>query len=849
MQRYRRIFRIEYFDQCFILNRLIFDKIKFLILILWGLFGIKCDAISPPTERPANMFPYRFQAQMRIPHQSYFFDLDHNGDDEIINLGNINFENNTPARIQILDKESALIEQINFNGRLQLPFVINWDQVGEDEIVVSYVRNDSLFIRILSWRGKLLTDECILTAEAFPDRKKNYHWTSGIQYLRWYDLDADGQKEFIFFMAEGYACAPRGIFVYDGRTLQLKWKYEIGPLIQEIPIIIDSDNDGYPEIIFGSSAPNNGYAQNGTDDQHAYLFSLNHLGQLRWRKTVGETYSTILTRCIDLDGDQKEDVVTFFFSSKQELPSTLEIINPLNGSVVRSLSLPIQQPSWAIMNQDDDVQQEICIFNVEGKMLLFDHQLDIIFSRNLPIINGSLYTCKDLDLDGHDEFFISSPLGTFCLNTDFDFKAKYSKALVLRPEIQVFHERKMKPRIAFHEEMQYELVTLEKNSFYLILYYGRILGVVLFLSIFVTLIYFIRRWHYQAHFHKIVLEKLAATCQFPFLIVNHQSKIMAANTPGLELLNLEKRKLPYQLSVTPASTELLQFLKTLPEREAIHQAKKIKLSDEHTQQFSIIAEPIQITGQKKTQWLVLVKEPEQGFNFSQAQTWVAMAQRIAHDLKNPLTSILLTLQRLQMEYRDQAPEQTNAYDYYTEKIIERIEKLRRTSRQFMKFINIEKLNLQPTHLNQLIEDYLTKSIVIPGDMLVVKKLAPELPLVHLDQEQMQMVLENLITNAFNAMPDGGTLTIGTSMVLDLQLTETNATTSDYLLLEIMDTGIGIPDEIKSRLFQPYVTDSAMGTGLGLAIVKKVIDDHQGMIEFNSEQNVGTSFSIYLPLQK
>ncbi|MFQ5771360.1 MAG: histidine kinase dimerization/phospho-acceptor domain-containing protein, partial [bacterium] len=101
----------------------------------------------------------------------------------------------------------------------------------------------------------------------------------------------------------------------------------------------------------------------------------------------------------------------------------------------------------------------------------------------------------------------------------------------------------------------------------------------------------------------------------------------------------------------------------------------------------------------------------------------------AHDIKNPLSSILLTLQRLQMEYRDHDKSRSNVYDRYTERIIERIDSLRRMSRGFMKFLNLEKLNPQPINVNELIENLFTSSIVVlPKDIQLEKNMLCNYPL-------------------------------------------------------------------------------------------------------------------------
>ncbi|MFQ5753721.1 MAG: ATP-binding protein [bacterium] len=109
------------------------------------------------------------------------------------------------------------------------------------------------------------------------------------------------------------------------------------------------------------------------------------------------------------------------------------------------------------------------------------------------------------------------------------------------------------------------------------------------------------------------------------------------------------------------------------------------------------------------------------------------------------------------------------------------------------------------------------------------------------------MLENLLTNAVNAMPEGGTLTIITSLALNLQFHETQETPRDCITIEIQDTGVGISSEMKEKLFQPFTSGTHSGTGLGLTIVKKIIEDHKGHIEFSSEEGTGTSFLIYLPV--
>jgi signal transduction histidine kinase len=111
-------------------------------------------------------------------------------------------------------------------------------------------------------------------------------------------------------------------------------------------------------------------------------------------------------------------------------------------------------------------------------------------------------------------------------------------------------------------------------------------------------------------------------------------------------------------------------------------------------------------------------------------------------------------------------------------------------------------------------------------------------IVKMDQDKMVRVFYNIASNARDAMPQGGSLTVATS--------ERNG----YVRIDFTDTGTGMPEEVKKHIFEPFMTyGKKHGTGLGMAIVKKVIDDHKGRIEIDSEMDKGTTISIHLPVIK
>lgn len=232
-----------------------------------------------------------------------------------------------------------------------------------------------------------------------------------------------------------------------------------------------------------------------------------------------------------------------------------------------------------------------------------------------------------------------------------------------------------------------------------------------------------------------------------------------------------------------------------------------------------------------------------------AQTWKLMAQQIAHEIKSPLTTILLTLQRLQGEYRDHTSQEVSTQlDSYISRVLDRIEDLRRITRNFMKFVDIEKLNVEKidfTHFIKSESEVLQQNL--PPDITLQIRLIETNIAVRIDQEQIHVLIENLIANAVNAMPEGGDITISTQVECGLHLPQISAEPLDNLILEIRDTGKGIPKADLGKIFEPNFTETEHGTGLGLVIVKKIVDHHGAHIEVESELGVGTVFSIYFPL--
>lgn len=224
--------------------------------------------------------------------------------------------------------------------------------------------------------------------------------------------------------------------------------------------------------------------------------------------------------------------------------------------------------------------------------------------------------------------------------------------------------------------------------------------------------------------------------------------------------------------------------------------------------------------------------------------WSGLAQRLAHDIKNPLSTINLTLQRIQEIIKKKFGGEAKALNKYTNSVLEEVGRLRDTTDKFMRILSMEKPHLEPNDINQLISRTLNKyETRLPKAVKLEKYLAKDLPLIRYDEDQMITVFSNIIENAFEAMGSTGTLTIRTS--LSEKITDGEILKSAEIKVE--DTGTGIPQDVLENLFRPFHSTKAGGTGLGLVIAKRILEAHKGNIRIESKLEIGTIVTIKLPI--
>ena len=240
------------------------------------------------------------------------------------------------------------------------------------------------------------------------------------------------------------------------------------------------------------------------------------------------------------------------------------------------------------------------------------------------------------------------------------------------------------------------------------------------------------------------------------------------------------------------------------------------------------------------EWLLVFDDITEIVSAQRSQAWSEVARRLAHEIKNPLTPIQLSAERLEMKLADKlvGTDQTLLHKS-VKTIVDQVDALQRLVNEFRDFGRLPQARLQALDLNQLLQEmmplYDNDNALVP----VSWHLSADIPLVSGDAAQLRQVVHNLIQNAQDASAQ--------STQPMVHVWTEQAATSQRVRLRIVDNGSGFSESVLQRAFEPYVTTKVGGTGLGLAVVKKIADEHQARIEIKNrlegDETVGAQVSL------
>lgn len=335
------------------------------------------------------------------------------------------------------------------------------------------------------------------------------------------------------------------------------------------------------------------------------------------------------------------------------------------------------------------------------------------------------------------------------------------------------------------------------------------------------------------------LETLLANITAGVISVDPAGKITTMNRTALQMLGVEAEQAlgrsTAEIFRSPHLQTMRDILEDVQGQTSVEREVKIPLAD-RTHTVMVTAATLRDDEGRSLGVMVFLEDITQIQRAQRMEAWREVARRIAHEIKNPLTPIQLSAERLRKRYAHLLGTNGGVLDKCTSTIIQQVVELKALVNEFTNFARLPAAELAPNDLNEIVQEaiFLFKEGHKGIDFQFLR--TRELPILELDRDQIKRVLINLLDNAVAAVDEAGEVRISTDY----------DPTFGVVQLEVADNGCGLDPEVKERIFEPYFSTKKDGTGLGLAIVSTIVSDHRGYIRVRSNEPKGTRFIIELP---
>ncbi len=339
---------------------------------------------------------------------------------------------------------------------------------------------------------------------------------------------------------------------------------------------------------------------------------------------------------------------------------------------------------------------------------------------------------------------------------------------------------------------------------------------------------------------RLYLENILENINSGIIFLDNNGKILTLNKAACSILNVrheDKVGMNYKDFIAALNSEdLINIIKEIEGKEikGIKKDVKVNINGKITMIRVYLSGIKESDSAKSLGMLVVFDDLTDVIKAQKAATWQEVARRLAHEIKNPLTPIKLSTERLIKKWQQNDKDFEAVFEKSTKTIIAEVESLKNLVDVFSRYGRMPEVNMKPTNISEMIDDV---AALYKGfkdlEINIVKQ--KEIPLIDADKEQIKRALINIIDNAIKAMNNIGVIDISAKI------------NKNNVIIDIADTGTGIKDEEKEKLFIPYFSKRKDGTGLGLAIANKIITDHGGRILIRDNNPRGSIFSVEIPI--
>jgi len=337
-----------------------------------------------------------------------------------------------------------------------------------------------------------------------------------------------------------------------------------------------------------------------------------------------------------------------------------------------------------------------------------------------------------------------------------------------------------------------------------------------------------------------LMETVLETVGTGVVVIDADGAVAAANAAACRLLDLDAamvgRRLEEALS-GPGRAEIPALVQRLLSGRVARQDREVLLPargrDRH---LAVTVVPLEGAPGSPRGAVVVVDDLTPLMRAQKVAAWGEVARKLAHEIKNPLTPIQLSAQRIRKAHLKAAPDFEKVVSESTAAIVQEVEALKNLVDEFAQFARLPAANLAPGSLHQVIDQTLSLYDGLFTGIRIERRLATDVPTLRLDADQMKRALINLVDNAIEATDKKGTVVISTEF----------DRSQGRVRLGVADDGPGIPVQDREKLFVPHFSTKKRGSGLGLAIVSRIVQEHQGAIRVEDNPPRGARFVLEFP---
>jgi len=725
-------------------------------------------------------------------------------------------------------------------------FFLYWSKIFQDSIIYFVEKK-----RILPNQGTPGKIKNLYTFYRHSKDKVQQFQDESLTYISNFQ-NSKGEELSLFCFYSGWNTngGIRGLVAFKLPTFDLVWEYHIGPVVAQC-LIEDVDNDGADEIIIGTYSPGNGLKANNLSDDSTYVLCFEPDGSLKWSFLTGPLF----TGCNISIMKQMDKYLLFVHRVRGDKnrgvkQDALWLLDPQTGHIQNSAlvsyltSVPNNHhPHFCSDINGDDIDEAVIGTNA-GFVKIYDNTLvEIASSQNFgsPVCVRKV---SDLDGDGAVEIIVSIRDKLLVLSRQLTVLSElniFSKILYTVDILRTAQGNELLIGYSDGGKYFYNILELKRTRFALPQVSKKTSAVFIVMAAILSLgvlFFFLRQ---RKKYHELVEGVInSPLIRNQIIIVSEKGMIGRAGAAWQNLLGIgedqDREVVLFDQKVFQSEQEQLTKLLTGRQKRIDFEINR----DENVNTYRIEHLPLISTKGK----ILYLHESDEDLYVKHLKLWAPTAQRLAHSIKSPLTTVSLNLDDVKKTLQDSDRAHDKEAVANIQDIFDQIKRIEQMCNDFMHFAKFEKPQLAPTAINSVIIEWVNewrprkKSIELHFD------LQENLPDALVDERYLYEACQHVFTNALESLNGNGHVTVSTQKA---ELYAKSGGAATFVQLSFHDTGCGIPPRYLENIKKPYFTTKANGSGLGLSVVGKNMDMMNGKFDITSVEGIGTTLLLFLPV--